>query len=88
MREFGARAQRWIVREEYVVIVCSCNVLSDAQNETAIVNAPRQPKMSRIYAALGCRAKCGRCTLTVKRICDNARIRGVDHISPLGTTAH
>ena len=88
MREFGAETRRWIAREEYVVIVCSCNVLSDAQIEAAIASASRRPGMSGIYVALGCRAKCGRCTSTIKSICDNARICGVDSVSRAGATAH
>jgi bacterioferritin-associated ferredoxin len=47
------------------VIVCSCNVLSDAQVRSAIASAPRS-RMSSVYASLGCGAKCGRCAHTVK----------------------
>jgi bacterioferritin-associated ferredoxin len=48
------------------VIVCSCNVLSDAQVRSAIVNQSPHSRMSRVYASLGCRAQCGRCVRTIK----------------------
>jgi bacterioferritin-associated ferredoxin len=55
------------------MIVCSCNVLSDAQVKSAIVGGVPRPRMSSIYASLGCAAKCGRCTHTIKSILDDTR---------------
>jgi bacterioferritin-associated ferredoxin len=55
------------------VIVCSCNVLSEAQVRSVIVSATPRPRMSCIYASLGCAAKCGRCTQTIKIILDETR---------------
>lgn len=52
------------------MIVCSCNVFSDAQVRSAIANSPRRPRLSRIYASLGCAAQCGRCAHTLKAILD------------------
>ena len=52
------------------MIVCSCNVFSDAQVRSSIVSAAQRPRMSRIYASLGCAAKCGGCTHTIKKIID------------------
>jgi bacterioferritin-associated ferredoxin len=56
-----------------VMIVCSCNVLSD-DDVRAAVNAsedlPRNPK--QIYGCLGCSAECGRCARTIKGIIDEA----------------
>jgi bacterioferritin-associated ferredoxin len=52
------------------MIVCSCNVFSDAQVRSAIASSPRRPRLSRIYAALGCAAQCGRCAHTLKSILD------------------
>lgn len=49
------------------MIVCSCNFLRDAQVKSAIAVAPR-PRVSRVYASLGCAAKCGRCAHTIKRM--------------------
>jgi bacterioferritin-associated ferredoxin len=52
------------------MIVCSCNVFSDAEVKSTIANAARPPRVSQIYASLGCTAKCGRCAHTVKAILD------------------
>ena len=62
------------------MIVCSCNVLSDAQVKSAIAGRAPRPRMSSIYASLGCAAKCGRCTHTIKSILDDIRqCATVDH---------
>ena len=50
------------------MIVCSCNVLSENQIRSAIASAVPGPRMSSVYASLGCAAKCGRCAHTVKII--------------------
>ena len=55
------------------MIVCSCNVLSDAQVKSAFGGGAAQPRMSSIYTSLGCTAKCGRCTHTIKSILDDVR---------------
>jgi bacterioferritin-associated ferredoxin len=47
------------------MIVRSCNVFSDAQVRSTVTRAA-QPSMSRVYAALGCAAKCGGCARTIK----------------------
>ena len=52
------------------MIVCSCNVFSDRDVESAVAGAAQRPRMSQVYASLSCSAKCGRCTHTVKRIMD------------------
>ena len=52
------------------MIVCSCNVFSDAQVRSAIASAAQRPRMSRVYASLGCVAKCGGCAHTIKKIID------------------
>ena len=51
------------------MIVCSCNVFSDADVRSVITSAP-QARMSRVYASLGCAAKCGRCAHTIKTLID------------------
>ncbi len=49
------------------MIVCQCNMLSDtAIRDAAVEHAP--PRVSQVYACLGCRAECGRCTATVVSI--------------------
>lgn len=55
------------------MIVCSCNVFSDADVRAAI-SAPSVPPRSavEVYGCLGCSPKCGRCAATIKKIMDNA----------------
>jgi bacterioferritin-associated ferredoxin len=48
------------------MIVCSCNVFSDSEVRVAL--AGQRLRMSRIYASLGCAAKCGSCARTIKNI--------------------
>jgi bacterioferritin-associated ferredoxin len=48
------------------MIVCSCNLLSDAQVKSAIASGGTRPRMSYVYASLGCTAQCGRCVRTIK----------------------
>ncbi len=52
------------------MIVCSCNVFSDTQVRAAIAGSAERPRMSRVYASLGCAAQCGRCAHTIKAILD------------------
>jgi len=47
------------------VIVCSCNALSDVEIRSAIASAASCSRVSRVYASLGCAAKCGRCAFTI-----------------------
>jgi bacterioferritin-associated ferredoxin len=53
------------------MIVCSCNAFSDHQVRSAVAQEAR--RMSQVYACLGCRAQCGRCANTIKRILDETR---------------
>ena len=55
------------------MIVCSCNVLSDKQIAAAILSEPLPARISQIYACLGCRAQCGQCAATIKRIREDVR---------------
>ena len=52
------------------MIVCSCNVFSDHQVRSVVAKEARRPRMSAVYAGLGCSAQCGRCAHTIKRIMD------------------
>jgi bacterioferritin-associated ferredoxin len=62
------------------MIVCSCNVLSDAQVKSAVASGAPRPRMSSIYASLGCAAKCGRGTRTIKTILENVgHCVAIDH---------
>ena len=38
------------------MIVCSCNVFSDQQVRSVVAKEARRPRMSEVYAGLGCRA--------------------------------
>ena len=52
------------------MIVCSCNVFSDHQVRSVVAKEARRPRMSEVYAGLGCGAQCGRCAHTIKWIID------------------
>ena len=52
------------------MIVCSCNVFSDHQVRSVVAKEARRPRMSEVYACLGCSAQCGRCAHSIKRIMD------------------
>ena len=54
------------------MIVCSCNVLTDQQVRSALDRGA--PRASKVYDGLGCRAQCGRCVHTIKRIMDEMRM--------------
>ena len=56
------------------MIVCSCNVFSDHQVRSVVAKEARRPRMSEVYACLGCSAQCGRCAHTIKRIMDESRL--------------
>ena len=56
-----------------VMIVCSCNILSD-EDVRVIARDPSYvpPRVREIYSRLGCNAECGRCVRTIKTIIDEA----------------
>ena len=57
------------------MIVCSCNVLSDAQIRAAVADAtPRSA--AQVYGCLGCSPQCGRCARTIRRIMNEALAAG------------
>src|SRR5260370_25442800 len=51
------------------MIVCSCNVLSDAEVRT-VANTATRRTTSYVYSCLGCRARCGRCARNIREIMD------------------
>jgi bacterioferritin-associated ferredoxin len=69
------------------MIVCSCNVFSDADVKIALASAPERPHMSGIYASLGCVARCGRCVQTIKSLIDDAA-RGASCTETCGSRGH
>jgi bacterioferritin-associated ferredoxin len=54
------------------VIVCSCNVLSEAQVRDAVAADMGPRKTIEVYRCLGCSPQCGRCARTVRAIMDQA----------------
>jgi len=65
----GLHPIHWLLGEG-AMIVCSCNVFSDQQVRSVVAKEARRPRMSEVYAGLGCSAQCGRCAHTIKRIMD------------------
>ena len=59
------------------MIVCSCNVLSDTEVRT-VANTATRRTTSYVYSCLGCRARCGRCARTIRRIMDEAVAAAAD----------
>ena len=56
-----------------LMIVCSCNVLSDQDVRSAVESSQHLPRNAKqIYGCLGCSAECGRCARTIKTIIDEA----------------
>jgi bacterioferritin-associated ferredoxin len=56
-----------------LMIVCSCNVLSDRDVRSAVESAQDLPRSAKqIYGCLGCSAECGRCARTIKTIINDA----------------
>jgi bacterioferritin-associated ferredoxin len=55
------------------MVVCSCNVISDKQIYSVVAAVQqRPPTVSQVYVDLGCRARCGRCAPTIKKLRDEA----------------
>lgn len=50
------------------MIVCSCNMLRDA--EIAEAAASRPLRVTQVHACLGCRPRCGGCFATIGKILD------------------
>ncbi|MGB8609340.1 MAG: (2Fe-2S)-binding protein [Pseudolabrys sp.] len=51
------------------MIVCSCNVLSD-HDVRAVASTAIRRTTSYVYGCLGCRARCGRCASSIRKIMD------------------
>ena len=65
------------------MVICSCNFLSDSQIRSAISGAARRPRMSGVYAALGCAAQCGRCAHTIRTMLEEIKRYANDAIPAL-----
>lgn len=56
-----------------LMIVCSCNVLSDHDVRNAVnAGGSVTRNAKQVYGCLGCSAECGRCARTIKAIIDEA----------------
>ena len=54
-----------------LMIVCSCNVLTDHDVRGAVQSAaPRTT--GQVYGCLGCSAQCGHCARSIRKIMDEA----------------
>jgi bacterioferritin-associated ferredoxin len=58
------------------VIVCSCNVLSEAQILESLHGDPsgRPRSAGQAYRCLGCAPRCGRCIQTVRALAERAHL--------------
>jgi bacterioferritin-associated ferredoxin len=66
------------VRLEPSMIVCSCNLLTDAKIREALTR-PNPPKRVRdVYATCGCTAKCGGCAGSINRLINESGITEKD----------
>ncbi|MGH6840539.1 MAG: (2Fe-2S)-binding protein, partial [Methylocella sp.] len=65
-----------------IMIICSCNVLSDSEICAAVKSSacPRTP--FAVYKCLGCGLNCGRCIATVRTIINEATAVTVTGGSP------
>jgi len=54
------------------MIVCSCNVFSDADVRQALNGNDKVRTTGQVYGCLGCSAQCGRCARTIRQIMDEA----------------
>jgi len=56
-----------------LMIVCSCNVLSDHDVRGVVTDTKQPPRTAgQVYGCLGCSAQCGRCARTIRKIMDEA----------------
>jgi len=56
-----------------LMIVCSCNVLSDHDVRGVVTDAKQPPRTAgQVYGCLGCSAQCGRCARTIRQIMNEA----------------
>jgi bacterioferritin-associated ferredoxin len=55
------------------MIICSCNVLTDHDVRSAVMETGARVRTAgEVYSCLGCSAQCGRCARTIKRIMTDA----------------
>jgi bacterioferritin-associated ferredoxin len=64
------------------VIICSCNVLTDHDVRSAAKTSSSAESTNAVYRCLGCRAQCGRCARTIRKILRDARLREAPNVQP------
>jgi len=71
------------------VIVCSCNVLTEAQIlESLRSEAGGRPRSAgQAYRCLGCAPRCGRCVQTVRALVDRVHLENCN-VGCAGCPAH
>ena len=65
-----------ILKWEQALIICSCNVLSEAQILATLQSedVPRPRTAGQAYRCLGCAPRCGRCVETVRALIAKAHL--------------
>lgn len=56
-----------------IMIVCSCNVVSDRQIIDAVSASQGMRTPSEVYRGLGCAPQCGRCARTIRALMDQVQ---------------
>lgn len=55
------------------MIICSCNVLTDHDVRSAVMDAGAPVRtLGEVYSCLGCSPQCGRCASSIMRIMSDA----------------
>ena len=72
------------------MIICSCNVLSEAQILAALKceGGERLRSAGETYRCLGCAPRCGRCVATVRRLVAEAHLAHCQVGCPTCPAAH
>ena len=60
------------------MIVCSCNLLTDAKIREALAKPCPPERVRDVYAACGCTAKCGGCAGSINRLINETRVAEKD----------
>jgi bacterioferritin-associated ferredoxin len=59
------------------MIICSCNVFSDADVRTLLETQPSADSTAPVYRGLGHVPRCGRCAPTIRKIMDETLSTGM-----------
>jgi bacterioferritin-associated ferredoxin len=57
------------------MIVCSCNLLTDAGIRAALERPNPPARVRDVYAAMGCAVKCGGCAGSICRLLEEAKAK-------------